>query len=138
LNHIVLAIIVHLGKVLIIRRKHKSEEVPDLLWAFPGGKVEPDESFEQAVHREASEETGLTIRVIAPIFERIFPGTQINARYFHCQLSEGFDQTVIPDKNEIAEWRWVPGPEALNFFTSNVAEPIEEFLRELDNSQDII
>ena len=37
------------------------------LWEFPGGRVEPGETPEQAVVREFAEETGFTVRVTAPL-----------------------------------------------------------------------
>ena len=56
---IVLAIITSGGQVLIIRRVLTPADVPDLVWAFPGGKVEDSETLEQAVIREVAEEAGL-------------------------------------------------------------------------------
>ena len=38
-------------------------------WALPGGKVEPEETVEEAVIREVKEETGLTVAIIKKIGE---------------------------------------------------------------------
>ena len=49
------------GRVLIARRpddKHQGG-----LWEFPGGKVEPGESPEDAVHREIREELGVAVEL---------------------------------------------------------------------------
>ncbi len=50
------------GRILIARRPAHLHQGG--LWEFPGGKVEPDESVEQALCRELLEE--LAIRIEAP------------------------------------------------------------------------
>ena len=47
-------------KFLIVKRK-KSESIHSSLWAFPGGKVERDESLRDALKREVKEETSLEV-----------------------------------------------------------------------------
>jgi 8-oxo-dGTP diphosphatase len=49
-----MAVVVHEGKLLMIRRR---EREGDLLWALPGGAIEPGEAPEDAAVRETVEET---------------------------------------------------------------------------------
>ncbi len=58
---IAIAVVEHQGKVLIGRRP---PGVPLAgLWEFPGGKVLPGETPEEAAVRECREETGLEVRL---------------------------------------------------------------------------
>jgi len=41
-------------------------------WTLPGGGLDPGETFEQAVVREAWEETGLEVEVVAPLFDETY------------------------------------------------------------------
>lgn len=57
--HVAVAVVERQGRILIARRPPQAHQ-GDLL-EFPGGKVEPGESVQQALVRELAEETGLTI-----------------------------------------------------------------------------
>ncbi|MEU6351992.1 NUDIX domain-containing protein [Streptomyces sp. NPDC047072] len=52
---VALAVVVHDRRVLLVRR---AVAEGSLLWVFPGGKMEPGETAEDAALREALEETG--------------------------------------------------------------------------------
>jgi 8-oxo-dGTP diphosphatase len=57
------------GRIFIARRRE--EDSFGGLWEFPGGKVEPDESPEEALVRECREELEIEIEV-GPVFEVTF------------------------------------------------------------------
>lgn len=60
-DQIVAGIIIDKNKVLIARRIKGDED--ELLWEFPGGKVEKNETPEDALQRELKEELGLKVRI---------------------------------------------------------------------------
>jgi mutator protein MutT len=66
------AVVVHEGRVLLIRR---GKEPLRGRWLVPGGTVEWGETLEQAVVREVEEETGLVVRPreLLVVLDRIHP-----------------------------------------------------------------
>lgn len=59
--HIVAAIIFNQDKSQIFITKRPDDKHKGGFWEFPGGKVEPDESVEQAMIRELDEEIGIRV-----------------------------------------------------------------------------
>ena len=59
------AVVVRDGKVLVLTK-------PDGEADLPGGRIEQGESFEQGLHREIHEETGLKVGILRAISEWSF------------------------------------------------------------------
>ena len=88
-------------------------------WEFPGGKIEPGESAQQALGREIAEELGLQIRVEQRIYtvERDYPAFHLRLHCFACFIEEG--ELQLREHTE-ARWltadsldrvRWLPADE---------------------------
>ena len=72
------------GKLLITQRPAGGHLAG--FWEFPGGKREPDESFEQALHRELMEELGIEVEA-RELFESVvhsYPERTVRIEFFRC------------------------------------------------------
>ena len=100
------ALIFHDGKLLITRR-HSDAHLGGL-WEFPGGKREPDETFEQCLAREIREELGVEISV-GKLFESVthaYPEKTVHLKFFVCRLKHG-----EPQKLGCAAFKWISAAE---------------------------
>lgn len=86
------------GRLLLVKRGH----APQIgRWTIPGGKVEPDETLEEAAAREVIEETGLTVRIgrelgvlDIPIDEtHVYEVHDFASEYSYGELTPGDDAT---------------------------------------------
>lgn len=102
--NVVAAIIEHRGAVLACRRR--PEKSAGGKWEFPGGKVEPGESPEQALAREITEELGVTIDVgsVFSTDDTAVAGQVIRLTCFSATLS-GARPVASSDHDEL---RWLP------------------------------
>lgn len=104
---IALAIIENEGKILV--SKVKPERVRDfngLQYVFPGGKVEQDETLEDALVREIKTETGLMITPIGQVSYNVDPVTKKDVYYYHCQAEE-YKEPLIIDNSNTDKLLWV-------------------------------
>lgn len=94
--------------VLIGRR---ADGIPQ--WTFPAGKIKRGESPEQAAVREVEEETGLLVRVVGVIGQRVHhPQTGHALVYVAAKPVHGTAVSVAAP-GELTEVRWVTRAEAL-------------------------
>lgn len=98
------------GKVLITQRNLKKSQGG--LWEFPGGKIEPNETREDAVVREIKEELDIDIKVIGYLSEKVFnyPEKDINLIALECKKINGNIKLL-----EHEDYRWVDSSELENF-----------------------
>ena len=118
-----LAVVVRDGHLLLIRRR-----IPegDLLWALPGGKVEADESLEQAAVRETVEETGLTVKAVRLLGQRVHPKTGREMSYTACEPLEG--EAHVADDEELDAVAWVTHAEIPEYVPYGLFGPVQEYL----------
>ena len=87
---IALALIWRGGEVLIAKRASDADHLPDV-WEFPGGKIEAGETPEAAATREAREETGLEVEIVAAreTIEWEYETRRVCLHPFDCRVVSG-------------------------------------------------
>ena len=126
--HVVAAVILRDGRVFATQRGYGAYKD---YWEFPGGKVEPGETAEEALAREIREELDTEIAVEAP-FEQVeydYPEFHLSMQCFLCRVIRG---SLVLKEHEDAAWldrerlddvRWLPADET-------VISRLREILRE--------
>ena len=104
------ALIFRNGMLLITQRPAKAHLGG--LWEFPGGKREPDETFEQCLVREIREELGIEVEV-GELLEEIshaYPEKTVQLKFFICKLISGKLRPL-----DCAAFKWVEKAELADF-----------------------
>jgi len=120
----VAAIIVDKKKILMIKRA-KTKELHPGHWGLPGGKVEEGETPEEAVVREAKEETNLDFVPKRLFIKHTFPD-RIGYRY----IGDWAGKIKIQE-SEIEDYGWYTYDEAIKLeFAFNHRDTIEKLHEE--------
>lgn len=121
---VVAALILRGSEVFICQRK--AGTAMGLQWEFPGGKIEPGETPEQALRRELEEELGIEARIgpyIAEVQHNYRNGGSIHLRFFAVHHYRGEFQNRVFEDMRWAALRDLP---AYNFLAAD-----RKFIRDL-------
>ncbi len=82
------ALVFHEGKLLITQR-HPDAHLGGL-WEFPGGKREPNESFEACLTRELREELGIEVAVgeLVESLTHAYPEKTVHLKFYRCRWTQ--------------------------------------------------
>jgi 8-oxo-dGTP diphosphatase len=124
--NVVAAIIQNEGKILCVQRNSSKYDYISYKWEFPGGKIEKDETKEDAIIREIKEELGLEILVDLEFFtvEHKYPDFSLTMHSFICKTKQ-----IDINLSEHLDYRWLDKAE-LNILDWAAADlPIVENLQ---------
>lgn len=123
---VVAAIIQKENKILATKRGY-GEFIN--MWEFPGGKIEPGETKEQALVREIKEELNIEINVdkFAIDIEYQYPNFYLFMSCFMCSIKEGSIELLEHNdgkwitKEELNTLNWLPADiDAVNYLKENM------------------
>ncbi|MFH1767986.1 MAG: NUDIX domain-containing protein [Candidatus Omnitrophota bacterium] len=111
---VVAALIKQGDRVLICQRKENDAFA--CLWEFPGGTVEQNETFKEAVKREISEEldVAITPKKMISIFEDSNQYLKIKVHLFECKINKGklkaldCKDFIFVNRDEISAYNLAP------------------------------
>ncbi len=116
------------GRVLLARRPEGKAMAG--LWEFPGGKLEPDETPEQALIRELREELGLDVSeaCLTPFAfaSHAYPHFHLLMPLYVCRRWQG-----TPSAREGQSLAWVGGPDLERYAMPDADKPLVPLLRDL-------
>ena len=98
----VVAAIIKKDNLYLIAQRNKNKYM-GLTWEFPGGKVEPNENFHEALSREIQEELNIQINVLEKIAEEKYIDDEIDIilHYYLCSEKSG---TIRLNEHENIIW----------------------------------
>jgi 8-oxo-dGTP diphosphatase len=121
---VAIALIWRGGRVFLQRRDPAGAVLPGR-WEFPGGKVEPGESSEQALRRELHEEVGLETDAVQSlaVIEHAYPDRRIRLHPYLVGIA-GEPRTGLA-------WGWFTPEEAVRLPLPEANLPLLRRIREL-------
>jgi 8-oxo-dGTP diphosphatase len=123
-TEVVAALIWKGDRFLICQRPaHKTR---GLLWEFVGGKVEPNETKEQALRRECREELDIEVETESVFFEVLhdYPDLRVRLTLFHARIMRG--EPKLLEHNDL---RWITVEEIEQYHFCPADETILEELK---------
>lgn len=115
------------GRVLLTQRR--ADQSLPLGWEFPGGKIEPGESPEEALARELDEEIGVAVSIgrIWDVLHHRYDDGEVVMLVYHCRLTPGQTVRCL----EVADYAWCRPDELLRYDCLPADRPlIERLVRE--------
>ena len=116
---VVVAAVIEVDSRVLICQRRKDDKFP-LLWEFPGGKVEPGETPEEALARELEEELGVEAKIGSELYRTRHTYTElsdgIELIFFSATIEASprnfvyaaFEQIVWAERRELRNFQFLP------------------------------
>ncbi len=111
------------GRILLLKRSDAARLYPGR-WDVPGGKVDPGESFSEALIREVAEETGLSVELTSVVGATEFelPGARFAVLFMEARCTGG--EVSLSDEHVAHRWALPSELADIDF-----SDELDEFMR---------
>ena len=98
----VVAAIIKKDNLYLVTQRNRGKHM-GLKWEFPGGKVEANETLQEALTREIHEELNIDINIYEKLAQERYKDSEINIvlHYFLCSIKDGI---INLNEHEAMEW----------------------------------
>ena len=98
----VVVAVIKKDNLYLITQRNRDKHM-GLKWEFPGGKVETNETLQDALAREIYEELNIDINIYEKLAEERYKDSEINIvlHYFLCSIKDGI---INLNEHEAMEW----------------------------------
>jgi len=115
-------------KKILIGRREKDKDIPQLTWCFPGGQVGLGENMETVLREKIKGKTGLEVESLGCIYSRIpEEKDDLVLIYALCEATGGEEK----EGDSFVELKWVDPEELENHFTTSFHPHVKEYILNL-------
>ena len=115
-------------KILIARRGEEDEDIKNLTWQFPEGRLRYGDDVDEILETKLKEKTGYDVKNLGAIFSKVYPEKEdFLGIYFLCEAVGG----EAKPSNDFVELKWVSPDELENHFKTSFHPNLKEYLDNL-------
>lgn len=115
-------------KILIAKRGGEDEDIKNLTWQFPEGRLRHGDDVDEILKTKLKEKTGYDVKNLGAIFSKVYSEKEdLLGIYFLCEAVSG----EAKPSNDFVELKWVSPDELEDHFKTSFHPNLKEYLDNL-------